>query len=163
MRRVALVLALAAGLGLSSGAEATGGATPYDDCFNRAGAAYGISPLLLKAIARQESSMRPRAIGRNPNPAMADEYGIGLMQISSWWLPKLRSIGVSESDLLDSPCKNIAIGTWILADNIRRYGMTWNAVGAYNAKTQWKRDVYAQKIQRHLLNEIRAAGMELEG
>lgn len=105
--------------------------------------------------------MNPRAIGRNPNPAMADEYGIGIMQISSWWLPRLRHVGVTEQHLLDSPCSNIAIGTWILAGNIRQYGMSWNAVGAYNAKTQWKREAYAKKIQRHLLNELRAAGVSI--
>lgn len=134
-----------------------GKAFPWDGCFQQVGDYYRISPLLLRAIAWQESSMKPSAIGRNPNPAMRGEYGIGLMQISSWHLPKLRAMGVSEEMLLNNVCLNITVGAWILADNVGRHGLTWEAVGRYNATTNWKKRDYAAKIQRHLLGELRAA------
>lgn len=161
------VVHVLAALGLAAASFVTNantrpGPTEFDRCFEQAGATYSISPFLLKAIARQESTMNPRAIGRNPNPAMADEYGIGIMQISSWWLPRLAKIGVTERQLLESACTNITVGAWILAGNIERHGMTWTAVGAYNAKTDWKRQAYAKKIQRHLIAELRAAGVPLK-
>lgn len=145
------------------GTAAHAGGIPYgqrfawDPCFEQVGAYYKISPLLLRAIAWQESSMRPAAIGKNPNPSMASEYGIGLMQISNWHLPRLRAMGVTEEMLLSNTCLNITVGASILADNISRHGLTWEAVGRYNAKTDWKKRAYAAKIQRHLVGELQAA------
>lgn len=154
---VALAVCLALG---PAGASAAGvGPTPYDRCFEAAGSLYQISPLLLKAIARQESSMRPRAIGKNPNPQYASEYGIGIMQISSWHLDDLAKVGITEQILLDRPCTNITVGAWMLSKRVRRYGMSWKAVGAYNATTEWKQVQYAEKIQRHLYRELKAAGI----
>lgn len=151
-----LLVALPAGVASAKGIP-YGKSFPWDGCFQQVGDYYRISPLLLRAIAWQESSMKPSAIGRNPNPAMASEYGIGLMQISSWHLPKLRAMGVSEEMLLNNVCLNITVGAWILAENVGRHGLTWEAVGRYNATTNWKKRDYAAKIQRHLLGELRAA------
>lgn len=158
--RLALCLAAAMCLGAAGQAGAAAGPTPYDRCFEAAGAAYQISPLLLKAIARQESSMRPQAIGRNPDPKYAKEYGIGIMQISSWHLDDLAKLGITEQILLDRPCTNITVGAWMLSKRVRRYGMSWKAVGSYNATTEWKQVRYAEKIQRHLYRELKAAGVE---
>jgi hypothetical protein len=36
---------------------------------------------------------------------------------------------------------------------MRRFGNTWNAVGAYNAKTPAKRLQYAIKVYRNILPE----------
>jgi soluble lytic murein transglycosylase-like protein len=155
-----LVMAVSLWLSTAGPAAAGAGPTPYDRCFEAAGAAYQISPLLLKAIARQESSMRPQAIGRNPDPKYAKEYGIGIMQISSWHLDDLAKLGITEQILLDRPCTNITVGAWMLSKRVRRYGMSWKAVGSYNATTEWKQVRYAEKIQRHLYRELKAAGVD---
>lgn len=127
------------------------GPTEFDGCFQSAGDYYGINPLLLKAIARQESSMNPRALNRNTNGTT----DIGLMQINTWHMPKLRKAGVTEQRLWE-PCVNIAVGAWVLADAISRHGMTWKAVGVYHSPTDWRQRDYAGKVQRYLIREIRA-------
>lgn len=129
------------------------GPTPYDACFAQAGAYYKIHPLLLKAIARQESSMIASAVGNNTNGTQ----DLGLMQINSTHLPRLAAAGVTRQRLLTEPCTNIAVGAWLLADAIRRYGMSWTAVGTYHSPTEWRKQDYARKIAVHLLREIRAA------
>lgn len=71
------------------------------------------------------------------------------MQINSSWLPKLSRVGVKQSDLLD-PCTNIQIGAWILSDNIKRYGFGLKAIGAYNAVSNDKQQIYAQKVMKNM-------------
>jgi soluble lytic murein transglycosylase-like protein len=143
-----LILTLGALQGL---AHAGSGPTPYDACFNEVGAHYSINPLLLKAIARQESSMNPRALGQNTNGTV----DIGLMQINSAHLPRLERAGITREHLND-PCINILVGGWVLADAVRRFGMSWKAVGVYHSPTEWRQRDYAARIQRHLRREIEA-------
>lgn len=58
-------------------------------------------------------------------------YDIGPMQINSWWLPKLKRLGVSEKSIRDNGCINVAVGTWIFSDLLRRYPV-WQAIGYYH-------------------------------
>lgn len=120
-------------------------ASAFDDCFAGAATRYGINKSLLVAIGETESHLNAAALG----PANKDgSYDIGLMQINSSWLPTLRKYGLTEKDLR-SGCTNIYVGAWIMANNISRHGSTWNAVGAYNAKTISKRVLYVQKVQKN--------------
>lgn len=155
-------LLLAALLALPLVARAGGaapGPTPYDGCFEAAARYYGLHPALLKAIARKESAMNPRAIGRNANGT----YDIGIMQINSAHLPKLARAGVTADDLLANPCRNIVVGAWLLADAVRRYGLTWRAVGAYHSPTEWRQQRYAADVQRRVIAELRAGGVQIAG
>lgn len=129
--------------------------TPYDACFAAVGSHFGIHPLLLKAIARQESSMVPTAINRNTDGS----YDVGLMQINSQHFKPgkpLYRAGVTGERLRDEPCTNIAVGGWLLADAIRRNGMTWKAVGVYHSPTPWRQQDYASRVARKLIAEVRA-------
>lgn len=114
-------------------------------CWEQAAAAYGVSPYLLYAIARTESGLNPSAFHRNRDGS----FDIGLMQINSRWLPALRKHGITEAQLYD-PCVSIHVGAWILAGNMRRLGNTWEAVGAYNAKSPELRIRYAHKVYKNL-------------
>jgi soluble lytic murein transglycosylase-like protein len=115
-------------------------------CWDEAAARYGVDSRLLYAIARVESKLDPRAVGRNRDGSR----DIGLMQINSSWLPKLAAHGIPEQRLFDA-CTSIEVGAWILASNFRRMGYTWEAVGAYNARNPLRRQAYARRVHRELL------------
>jgi soluble lytic murein transglycosylase-like protein len=117
-------------------------------CFEDAGNRYGISPHLLHAMSKGESSFNPVAINYNTNGS----YDFGLMQINSSWEPSLRKLGVPWSSLAD-PCTNVMVGAWVLSRCVRDYGYTWPAVGCYNSRTPSKRDRYAAKIARIISEE----------
>lgn len=123
---------------------------PWDACFDKAGALFGIHPALLRAIARQESSMRPDALNKATYNGSVDT---GVMQINSGWWPTLRENGIDPESLKD-PCTNIAVGTWILARAVQRHGMDWKAVGAYHSPTPARQEAYAAKIRNHLVAEL---------
>ncbi|KWA81527.1 invasion protein IagB [Burkholderia ubonensis] len=118
MKRIAISLLLFTGVA-------------HADCWERAGSMFGITPKLLYAIAEQESSLNPRAVGRNRDGS----EDLGLMQINSRHLPRLRQLGINESQLLKDPCLSVIVGASILSDMMKRYGYSWEAVGAYNAGT----------------------------
>jgi soluble lytic murein transglycosylase-like protein len=115
-------------------------------CWEDAAARYGVNPYVLYAIAKTESNLNPSAINRsNANGT----YDIGLMQINSGWLPTLRKHGIDEAQLWDA-CTNIQVGAWVLAQNMRRMGNSWEAVGAYNARDAQLRIKYALKVYRNM-------------
>jgi len=111
-----------------------------------------LPPALLYAIAQTESAFDPRAIEYPRNGSRS----IGVMQINSLWFNRLAAAGISERDLYE-PCINIHAGAWILSQEVRRYGYSWEAIGAYNAgpydakSRPWKLKhyrVYAAKVLR---------------
>lgn len=120
-------------LGLSGVAQA--------DCIEDAAAFQHVNVNLMRAIAQVESGTKSNAVNPNSNGT----FDIGLMQINSSWLPRLAREGITQQSLFD-PCTNAYVGAWILSENIRQLGPTWNAVGAYNAASPDKRIIYARKV-----------------
>lgn len=97
-------------------------------CWEAAGTYQGIDPWLLYAMASVESSHNPAAINRaNSNGT----YDVGMMQINSIHFPMLRKYGIKETELMNG-CVSTYVGAWILAEKIRKYGYTWEAIAAYN-------------------------------
>lgn len=111
-------------------------------CWDKAGIVYKIDPWLLMSIAYVESRFNPNAINTSNKNKTTD---IGMMQINSFWLPTLNKYGIQKQDLLN-PCTSIFVGAWILAQNIKQYGYTKNAIGAYNARNPTIRMQYANKV-----------------
>lgn len=117
---------------------------PYTGCFASAANQARVSPLLLSAIGCIESRFNHKAVN-NANANASSDYGV--MQINSGELPRLAQKGIDVERLMD-PCTNIHIGAEILAQKIKAYGNTWQGVGAYNAKSEHKRQNYAWKVFR---------------
>src|SRR5580658_3876366 len=113
----------------------------HADCFDEAARYQKVNPLILRAIAWQESHNRPEALHKNANGST--DYGV--MQINSIHLPTLAHYGIS-SDTLMQPCKNVYIAAWHLRQKMNKYGNTWQAVGAYHSETPSLRDQYAKQI-----------------
>lgn len=97
-------------------------------CWDKAGKTYGVDPWLLMAVAKVESSFKANAINKNKN----NSYDIGMMQINSFWLPTLSKYGITANDLLN-PCTSVFVGSWIMAQNIKRFGFNQDGIGAYNS------------------------------
>lgn len=125
-------------------------------CFQAAGARYQIDPVLLEAMAIQESGGHPKITNTNRNKAgkvLSTDYG--LMGINSIHIPKLISMGVirSKDDLLNNPCLNVQIGAWILAKHLQTCGVSWSCLGSYNAgfadNNEKRRMIYARLIYGH--------------
>jgi soluble lytic murein transglycosylase-like protein len=112
-------------------------------CFEEAGKAYGISPLLLWGIAKTESSFNSQAVNVNTNGS----YDYGVMQINSSWY---KTLGAETWERLSDPCTNVYVGAWVLAQCIQRNGYTWEAVGCYNSGNPKKRKMYARKVIKEL-------------
>jgi soluble lytic murein transglycosylase-like protein len=106
---------------------------------------YGVPKPLALAIAGHESGGRPWAMniaGRPVLHASKEEalavaraalaaglsFDIGLMQINAQWLRRYRL----PLELVFEPRGNVQVGVWILAQAIKRYGLTWEAVATYH-------------------------------
>lgn len=124
----------------------------FNECISEAGKKFQIDPMIIYLIMQKESALNPKAISVNRNKS----FDMGLMQVNSFWLEKLKTYRIEKNDLFH-PCTNIFVGTWILAQSIQVYGRTWRAVGAYNAGTsnttqsdllrkKYARDIFCQFI-----------------
>jgi len=119
---------------------------PYQYCLQQTAEHFQINPLILDAIIKTESAYDANAINVNRNGSI----DLGLMQINlEFWLPLISKHGYSRDSLLN-PCTNIFVGGWILAQEMRRFGNTWRAVGAYNAgpaaNRESRRLQYARRV-----------------
>jgi soluble lytic murein transglycosylase-like protein len=122
-------------------------------CYERAAREYQVSPQILKAISKVESTHNPRALHVNTN----NTIDAGHMQINSEWGSVLKR----NYNYLYNPCYNTRVGAWVLKQCMIKYGNTWDAVACYHTgpgllKTEDKLNsgaVYARKIQRALAAE----------
>lgn len=131
----------ACAVGLAIACAASAAAPAHANCFDDAAAYQHVNPLILRAIAWQESRNQPGATHANANGST--DYGV--MQINSIHLRTLSRYGITRDELM-TPCKNIYIAAWQLRRQIVKYGNTWAAVGAYHSATPALRDRYARQI-----------------
>jgi len=128
---------------LSGAAQAT--------CYGEAAARYSVPEKLLRAIATVESGTQDAATVENKNKDGTRD--IGRMQINTGWLGTLKQFGITEVSLRDE-CTSIHVGAWVMAHNVNRHGLSWDAVGAYNVgckhlkkqECERRRNLYAWKV-----------------
>lgn len=127
--------------------------TPYADLVQTYGARFGVDPLLLYALMRQESAFNPRA--------ESSARARGLTQVIPATAREIvRQLGrgpLSEDDLF-RPAVSIELGAYYLAQALRRFnGDVFPALAGYNAgpgnAARWLRqpgasdaDVFAEQI-----------------
>lgn len=124
-------------------------------CYKEAAERYRVPEALLRAVAHVESGGLPAHKAFNKNKGGTQD--MGRMQINSGWLPTLKKYGITADDLLNE-CTSINVGAWIMANNVRVLGMSWDAVGAYNVgckklsrhECETRRNRYAWKVYRAL-------------
>jgi soluble lytic murein transglycosylase-like protein len=100
------------------------------ECINTAAITYQVPATLIISILKTENGKNGLA---SENKDGSIDYGP--MQINSRWLNKIAHFGYTQSDIQFNPCKNIAVGTWILSQNIAEGKNLWNGVGNYHSHT----------------------------
>lgn len=112
--------------------------------FAKAESLTGVPQTLLASIAVKESSLNPWAVNiagkgyaaKNKVEALAltknsqgGSYDIGLMQINSWWYPRL---GVTDEEIID-PGLNVFVGSLILKDCMDNHPSLVSAISCYHS------------------------------
>jgi len=95
------------------------GANAIDACLAAAERRHGLQPGITLAIAQVESGLNPRAINNANRNGTQD---VGLMQINSVHLPRLRADYGIEREKLFNPCVNAFAGAQVLAKALERTG-----------------------------------------
>ena len=99
-------------------------------CINQAAIVYHVPAALILSIMRKENSKNGQEV-RNKNGT----HDLGVMQINTRWLPTLSKYGYSRYDLQFDACKNVMVGTWILATSLAHGKTGWSGVGDYHSHT----------------------------
>lgn len=118
---------------------------------------------MLVSVTIQESGMHPWAAYVEKKSYYFDskkellqtikkhnEFDIGIMQINSWWLKRLK---LSPEEIVEVE-NNIMLGSWILADCLKRYDNDLeHALSCYNTgRITPVGKKYSKKVLAHLSN-----------
>lgn len=107
--------------------------------YERYGKQYGISPKLLKAIAKVESGEKPGIVGD-------DGESVGLFQIQ----PKWHAQRLKEGESLLNPEVNTRIACEILTELMDKYGTLDEALTAYNRGYDDGDRMYANRVYEEM-------------
>ena len=116
-------------------------------CADAAAEYHKVNPAILKAILKVESGGNPLA--RNLNANGTEDIGIG--QYNSSNLKALSPFGVDSRDLYDS-CVGTYVSAWHLAKQVKAYGNTWFAIGAYHSTTPFFNKRYQALINNAMVD-----------
>lgn len=97
-------------------------------CINHSAVEFHVPASLIVSVLSIERGATG-TINRNKNGT----YDMGPMQINSSWLPILKKYGYSANDIIYDACKNVQVGTWILANNISKSNKLWKGIGNYHS------------------------------
>lgn len=128
-----------------------------ESCLKAAGAAHGLSPVVLVILLHVEGGQLGRVSG-NTNATV----DIGPMQVNEIWLPQIArhwrsSVPDAFLALRDNFCANVEGGAWILRQGIdEARGDFWGGVGYYHSHNPEYKASYLHKV---LAQAIRLQGL----
>ena len=125
-------------------------------CIQEAAIFHQVNEAILTSILKVESSFRGDAINKNANGTM--DVGIG--QINSIHFKKLAQFNITPGDLLD-PCVGTYVSAWHLSKQIKSYGNTWFAVGAYHSVSPYFNNRYQRLVYNAMIDLKVLAGRKL--
>jgi len=119
--------------------------------FETYGKRYGVPSQLLWGIAKVESHFNPHAIHKNLNGT----YDLGLMQINTVHLKKLKHYGIEAKDLLWANYgieakdllwakTSVAVGAYLLSECFKQHGHNWKGLTCYNGRIE--KNAYALRV-----------------
>lgn len=111
-------------------------------CINESAYEYHVPAKLIIAVLNVERG-RAGVAHRNKNGT----YDLGPMQINTSWWPRLYSYGITPQQVLYDPCKNVEVGTWILANSITDNKDLLFGIGAYHSRTIFFNRLYTQSVR----------------
>jgi Transglycosylase SLT domain len=120
--------------------------TMSERCIIPAAQFHHVNPLILRAILRVESALRPHTITRNANGTL--DIGMGGMNSSNF--RELLNHGISPEHLLDA-CVATYVAAWHLRKNLTLHGNTWFGVAAYHSTTPYFNSRYQILIYNELI------------
>lgn len=119
-------------------------------CFAEAAARHGVLQMELLMILYVERGTLGQTTG-NDNKT----YDIGMFQINSIHLPKLREFGYSEAQLLNDGCLNVEFAAWHLSQvapaerlaQARTEEEYFSILANYHSVTPKYNQIYAQRLK----------------
>ena len=103
----------------------------FSNYYAQAGELFKLNPQILWAIAYKESRLTPDIVSKkNKNGT----YDIGIMQINSIHLPRLKKEYNIDKEDLFNPKINIFVGAEILRYCFNKHGENINAITCYNGR-----------------------------
>lgn len=111
------------------------------ECINQAALHHHVPATMIVSVMQIENGKNGDAI-KNKNGS----YDLGVMQINSIWLSKLKKYGVTRDALQYNPCVNVDVGTWLLARAIAK-SKGWSGVGNYHSFTPKFNRTYSSKVK----------------
>ncbi len=111
-------------------------------CINQAAIAYHIPATVILSVIKTENGKNGLAV-KNKNGS----YDLGVMQINTTWLPRLKQEGITAEQIKRNPCINVHVGTWILAQGMAN-GSGWQGVANYHSYTKKHNQLYQEKVKR---------------
>lgn len=114
------------------------------ECINQAAVAYNVPATLIVSVLKTEGGRKGLA-SRNRDGT----YDYGPMQINSRWLKEISYYGYTKHDIQYNPCKNVAVGAWILAQSVAEGKTVWHGVGNYHSHTPSLNEKYHGKVQHY--------------
>ncbi len=131
-------------------AQTTADAQSPQRCVPGAASFHGVNPLLLEAVLRVESGLRPATVTTNSNGTV----DVGMGGTNSIHFRELARYGIMPQHLLDA-CVATYVAAWHLRRAQSRFGNTWEGAAAYHSATP----AYNWRYRVLLYNELVRMGV----